>query len=333
MIASLAGSAMTLVVLAGTARADIDFIRGTVEPVPPQPALGLNAFQSDSLARVMAESQNVVLPQSLTVDATEPGTYTSFAGLAGTIPAGTHVDSYILHEDTLSVTTTFSGSLEFDSRVLGLITLDSRQLASDPIVGLPGTQYAASAREWDFEAGDSIRLSNDRYVVDFTDTSPVGQQDQLRVITAGLPDCFGLPATIVGTLGRDVIRGTPGNDVIFAKRGFDRIKGLGGDDLICAGGGHDRVFAGTGEDRVTGERGRDFVRGQGGDDVLLAERGRDRLFGDGGRDRLVGGSGRDRLYGGPGPDRLFGGNGKDQLFGGAGKDRLSGGTGRDKIRQ
>src|SRR4051812_15572614 len=47
--------------------------------------------------------------------------------------------------------------------------------------------------------------------------------------------CRGVPATIVGTPGDDVIQGTSGDDVIVAGAGNDFISGNGGDDLICGG--------------------------------------------------------------------------------------------------
>ncbi|HEY0398453.1 MAG TPA: hypothetical protein VGF00_08705, partial [Acidimicrobiia bacterium] len=45
---------------------------------------------------------------------------------------------------------------------------------------------------------------------------------------AQVPTCLGLPATIVGTMGNDVLNGTPGNDVIIGLGGDDTINGLGG---------------------------------------------------------------------------------------------------------
>ena len=89
--------------------------------------------------------------------------------------------------------------------------------------------------------------------------------------------CFGQPATIVGTGGRDVIRGTRGPDVIAALGGADRVRAAGGNDIVCGGRGRDRLRGG---------------------------RGIDALFGGGGRDRLVGGGGPDRCRGGRGHDLL-----------------------------
>lgn len=82
--------------------------------------------------------------------------------------------------------------------------------------------------------------------------------------------CRGLPATIVGTQGRDIIMGTAGPDVIHGLGGNDVIRGNGGNDIICGGSGNDRLFGGLGRDRLFGGPGKD---------LLNAGRGRDRCNG------------------------------------------------------
>jgi RTX calcium-binding nonapeptide repeat (4 copies) len=69
---------------------------------------------------------------------------------------------------------------------------------------------------------------------------------------AATPTCFGVPATIVGTSGNDVIYGTNGNDVIAALGGTDAVHGRGGNDLMCGGIGTDRLFDGFGRDSLDG---------------------------------------------------------------------------------
>jgi uncharacterized repeat protein (TIGR01451 family) len=116
--------------------------------------------------------------------------------------------------------------------------------------------------------------------------------------------CRGVPASITGTAGNDVIAGTPDRDVIATLGGNDTIVSLGGRDLVCAGQGDDYVGAGPAADRV---------------------------FGGAGKDRLVGRGGPDTLKGGPGGDLLKGGRGADRLRGGPGTDRCRGGVGADSI--
>ena len=82
------------------------------------------------------------------------------------------------------------------------------------------------------------------------------------------PDCFGLPATILGTAGDDRLVGTEGNDVIDSLGGDDQIIGFGGDDRLCGGAGNDGFVPGLGDDRVDGGGG---GRGLGFIDLVLFE--------------------------------------------------------------
>ncbi len=136
--------------------------------------------------------------------------------------------------------------------------------------------------------------------------------------------CGGLPATIVGSSGDDVLNGTEGVDVIVGLEGQDLIRGFGGNDIICGGPGPDRIWGGEGHDTVWGnggndrikaELGKDEVRGGNGNDVVAGQAGADILYGDGGRDKIAGGRGWDVINGGSGPDRLFGDDGADVVNG------------------
>lgn len=122
----------------------------------------------------------------------------------------------------------------------------------------------------------------------------------------GTPACRGVPATISGTPGDDMLLGTPGPDVIAGLGGNDRIVSREGRDLVCAGSGSDFVGAGTAADRVFGGGGRDRLLGRGGPDLIK---------GSGGNDLLKGGRGSDRLRGGRGFDRCLGGAGLDSTRG------------------
>jgi Ca2+-binding RTX toxin-like protein len=66
--------------------------------------------------------------------------------------------------------------------------------------------------------------------------------------------CNGADATIVGTVGNDIIAGTAGDDVIFAGDGNDTIDGRAGNDLVCGGDGEDVIDGGADDDRVYGGR-------------------------------------------------------------------------------
>lgn len=123
----------------------------------------------------------------------------------------------------------------------------------------------------------------------------VGAQDTVT--------CNGVPATIVGTEGNDVLLGTEGNDVIVGLGGNDTIRGFGGADIICGDNGRDKLFGGRGTDIIFGGKKNDVVKGDGGPDLLYGNQGHDRVIGGAGADYLEGGSGIvDRLTGKAGID-------------------------------
>jgi Ca2+-binding RTX toxin-like protein len=127
------------------------------------------------------------------------------------------------------------------------------------------------------------------------------------------PACFGVPATMVGTVNNDVINGTPGNDVIVAGDGNDTINGNGGNDRVCAGNGNDTVNGGTGADFVLGDPGADTIRGDADNDTLVGNAGGGDLNDVG--DVIVGGTGDDFVDGWAGNDALEGGPGNDTIRG------------------
>ena len=85
----------------------------------------------------------------------------------------------------------------------------------------------------------------------------------LRETTEEL-SCRGLPITILGTPGDDIILGTDGDDVIHGFGGNDILRGLGGNDLICGGTGDDELMGGWGNDKMAGGTGNDMMYGEQG---------------------------------------------------------------------
>ena len=152
--------------------------------------------------------------------------------------------------------------------------------------------------------------------------------DDVRV-TAVLPSCAGVTATIVGTDGPDILRGTAGNDVIQALGGNDVVHGFGGNDRICGGVGDDVLIGGEGNDVLSGEAGNNILRGENGTDSLYGNTGVDILDGGPGIDWLGGYAGNDVLVGGSENDSLLGHDGNDVLVGGLGIDVRDGGLNKD----
>lgn len=94
----------------------------------------------------------------------------------------------------------------------------------------------------------------------------------------------GLPDTIVGGLGENIIDGGGSNDSIVGSIFADTLKGGSGNDSLTGGNGNDRLDGGSGNDSLLGGN---------GDDIILAGSGNDTLIGSMGNDTLTGGSGND----------------------------------------
>lgn len=142
--------------------------------------------------------------------------------------------------------------------------------------------------------------------------SVVLPEGQFETIPEGLvqlvpdPDriCNGLPATLVGTNGRDRLYGTDGADVILALDGRDVVRAGDGPDTVCGGEGRDVIFGGPKADTILGGTERDRLKGGSGADTIFGERGRDVLIGGFGNDTLYGNGGlADLLDGRDGLDR------------------------------
>ena len=144
----------------------------------------------------------------------------------------------------------------------------------------------------------------------------------ITVLPVALRTLCALDATIVGTLGDDVLEGTPGDDVIRGRRGNDVIRGNGGNDIVCAGPGADDVTTLGGDDRVTGGS---------GNDTLTAGAGDDRVRGGFGRDTIAAGAGNDSVAAGPGDDTIDAGDGRNAVAAGPGDDHVTAGAGDDRV--
>ncbi len=183
---------------------------GQIEVVPPPPSLRAGALESDAFARAIAERQGVTLPGDLAVDITLPGTYASPAGpTPGTIPAGTFVDSFVLHADAVGVPGSpvfYSGSVTLDSEVLGLVIGDDTLPVSAALLGSPGTLYPFTGGLELGPNSDTVTLSDDRRTVTIRFGSAAGV-DQLRIVAAAsVPEPASLVLLGLGVSGLLIIR-------------------------------------------------------------------------------------------------------------------------------
>ncbi|MGN6367815.1 MAG: hypothetical protein ACTHN5_06100 [Phycisphaerae bacterium] len=165
-------------------------------------------WESNTAIREFVEAEPKTLTQAVAVDLTAPGTSPGAADdnlSPGTIPVGTVVNSYFLHFDPVgkpSTPVTLSGSITFDTPVLGLIALSSTLNGSIGSLGLASTTYASgSDHGMEFApnadgTNDVLTLSADRRTVSFTVTANLNG-DELRIVT-GVPEAGSLGVVVGG---------------------------------------------------------------------------------------------------------------------------------------
>jgi len=132
----------------------------TVRWIETAPAsLASGAFESNSSVFLLSERRGVVLPHDLkaTFDGQRGGTRSRFGNHTVTIPAGTRVDSYLLHFDPSAPPRTRTGEVEFDRPILGIIARGSQLTASDAVLGLAGVAYPGHDRRRGLDDGDHPR--------------------------------------------------------------------------------------------------------------------------------------------------------------------------------
>ncbi len=185
-------------------KASILSTSGAVSTIAAPPDVSGGAIESDATILAFAERQNIVLSQDIAVDISVPGTSPS-GGVKnlspGTITSSTHISSYFIHFDAVGnpapeSAVPASGSITFDTDVLGLIVLGTSINLTDPYPGLPGTIYATGELNRGLEipsgpAGtgtlDLITLSADRRTVSFNFRDGAAPDD-IRIITNAVPE-------------------------------------------------------------------------------------------------------------------------------------------------
>ena len=184
-----------LAVLAVTpAYAAIKVTSRPVVQVPPPLSVRPEAYTSNTEIRAFDETQNVITPVPITVNISEPGTYSSLLQLTpGVIPAGTCVQSQFLHLDNVGVTqmVRLEGSVTFDADVLGIIVLSPNLDLTDDLLGVQETDYPTGSfplRGVELQGSnaqmnpDVITLDNNLRTVT-VNLEVVGALDSIRVIT------------------------------------------------------------------------------------------------------------------------------------------------------
>lgn len=178
---------LCLLVLPVVAKADqVTSVTGNATVVSPPSSVVNSGTGTESI--VFAE-QSGVLSSSISVDASEPGSYGNFGAgslTPGTIAAGTDVSSFYLHSwfSTDLSGTIYSGSITFATPILGVEALDASLVSTNAILGLPTTTYYTTQAGQGFELFtqiDQFTISGD--TLSYKDET-FGAPDDLRIITA-----------------------------------------------------------------------------------------------------------------------------------------------------
>lgn len=140
---------------------------------------------------------------------------------------------------------------------------------------------------------------------------------------------LGVPATVNGGDGSDILYGGSDNDALYGGDGDDILQGDSGDDRLVGGGGADSLSGEDGEDTVDyGDRTEplsiSLEEGYGG-----AESEQDQIGSD--VEQVIGGSGDDHIVGSQYANTIEGGDGNDVIEPGDGADMVTGGGGDDVI--
>jgi hypothetical protein len=131
------------------AAADLDSTSGSLTEIAPPASVLEGALEDTNTAVIFKERSQWTLAADLSVDAINPGAAVAGSdntAVAGVIPAGTTVDSFLVHYDPVgqptdpNTTVSWSAIFELGDEILGIVTSDGFLDASD-FLGAPGTSY------------------------------------------------------------------------------------------------------------------------------------------------------------------------------------------------
>lgn len=201
-----AGFFVAAAILAPAGFAGIDGSSGEVSVVSSPQSVRWGGTESAQHAFAFRERPTVVLPRDVRVDVRvkglPAGSYTLDPGkldekglspTSGLLPMGACVNSHIVHADSPGADdagVTYSGSVTFDTRIVGIAAIAGNLNASN-FLGALNTDYPTDPRrDYDFTTDRNenakITISANRRTVHF-ETTVYDHVDQFRVITACPP--------------------------------------------------------------------------------------------------------------------------------------------------
>ncbi len=158
---------------------------------------------------MFTERREYLLPSTITVDITEPGTYDNrnkpnkpryLKSTSGTISAGTRVDCYYAHYDPSSGTgekwiDLENGVFYAPAEILGMMVCGDTLDNSDWLLGSSETIYPYGHPARGFEHKEErITLAEDMRTIIFDKLSTAGAVEEIRIITRPAPGDGAFPS-------------------------------------------------------------------------------------------------------------------------------------------
>ena len=162
---------------------------GQIQLIPAPPSVDLGKLTSSTTMKAFNERQRVKLTAPLGIDLKAAGTYTKATQVPAvgslSIPAGTIVDSHLIHADAPGSPVVFDGTITFSQPILGVIFKSAGLDPTDAQFGAPGTFYSAGRGLRGLELNpDSIIIGTNTVEVRSSSTQAM---DELRVFTQSPP--------------------------------------------------------------------------------------------------------------------------------------------------
>lgn len=179
---------------------------GAIVLVPEMPpSLVIKQYEHETEVRLIKEQASFELPSSISVDLAGPGGWgwgTSNDAPAGSIAAGTTVDSYILHYDPVddAASYIFDSTVSFQGQILGVITNSGKLKSSDAIVGVPTTAYDQGGARGFEQGAEGCALSDDMRQLEIIRFKTPGYMEEARIFTEPGADAeYGMNDLVVGS--------------------------------------------------------------------------------------------------------------------------------------
>lgn len=174
------------------ATAAITDVAGSVKRIRAPASVERGVLESNTEIVVFREVQESTLISDVFVNATAPGFYDA-TGMPVTefIPAGTVVDSYLLHFDPIGQPgpdpVSLGGTISFSGTIIGVIFKTNELLLSDAELGAHGTIYGdAISRGLETSGPDFFTIAPDAKDITVLFNAR-GVFDEVRIITMHSP--------------------------------------------------------------------------------------------------------------------------------------------------